>query len=376
MNTFQSKPSAFILFLFVGLFSCNNGNVFVPDTGYEYRVPEQIDDGWEVSSLDAVGMDTEMITSLTNQIINGQFKGIHSMIVVKNGILVHEVYFGGYTRSSLQTMYSITKSVSSALIGIAIDQGFIQGVDEQVLSFFPEYEIVELEEQVINLEHLLTLTSGLEWDETSYPYSDPRNSEYQMVASDDWIRYVLERPMKDEPGTRFVYNTGSVHLISGIIRNTSGMFTNVFAEKYLFQHLSISEYEWNTDPQGHPCTGGTNQGLRLKARDVAKFGYLFMHEGKWKDKQLVPETWIQESTQKHVDLDNGRGLGYLWWTGAFIFGGRRIDHFYATGYGGQSLHIVPELDLMIVLLCWDQAQDADIFGPMFMIYEAALLKKV
>lgn len=359
-----------ILFLCL-LVSCKDTMNVEPNL-YTYQMPAQLDDGWNISSLKEEGMDTGVIEQVTSKIMSKQFRGIHSLLIVKNGVLVHEAYFEDYQRNSLHTIYSITKSISSALIGIAIDQGLIHSVEDTILSFFPQYNIQDFTKQKIKLHHLLTLTSGLSWDEKSYPYSDPRNTETQMVATNDWMKFVLERPIQSDPGMEWVYNTGSVHLLSGIIKRASGMLADQFAEQTLFQPLGIQSYEWNKDPQGHPCTGGTLQGLRLKSRDTAKFGYIFLNKGKWKDKQIVPETWVEESTRKHVDFGDDSGFGYLWRTGSLIVNGRKIFHFYAAGYGGQTIHIVPELDLMIVFTCWDKAQDADIFLPMLLVYSAIL----
>ena len=364
------KKVILIHFLIIPLlYSCEKKNeIILPE--YTYEMPEQLDDGWTVSSLDMEGMDTEKIEQVTRQIMGGQFAGIHSLIIVRNGKLVHEAYFDDYDRSDLQTVYSITKSISSALIGIAIDDGLIHSENDTILSFFPEYSIQNQIKKNIKLHHLLTLTSGFEWDEKNYPYSDPRNTETQMVAEDDWMKFVLDQPMMSTPGTEWVYNTGSVHLLSGIIKHTSGMFVDAYAEQELFKPLGIQSYEWNKDPQGYPCTGGTQQGLRLKSRDVAKFGYIFLNEGKWDNLQVVPEAWVKTSTSKHVDISSEQGFGYLWRTGAQTFKGKIIPHFYAAGYGGQTIHIAPELDLMIVFTCWDEAQDASIYLPMIWIYSA------
>ena len=353
------------------LLACKEEMTVEPNL-YTYQKPEPLNDGWVVSSLQKEGMDTGIIEQVTSNIMSKQFRGIHSLLIVKNGALVHETYFENYQRSSLHTVYSITKSISSALIGIAIDQGLIHSVEDTVLSFFPQYSIQDPNKKKIQHRHLLTLTSGFAWDEKSYPYSDPRNTETQMVATNDWMKFVLERPIQSDPGNEYVYNTGSVHLLSGIIKRASGMYADMFAEQTLFQPLGINEYEWNKDPQGFPCTGATLQGLRLRLRDIAKFGYLFLNRGLWQDQQVVPETWVEESTRKHVDINDNRGCGYLWWTGSFTVNGREIPNFYAAGYGGQTIHIIPELDLMIVFTCWDEAQDADIFLPMLMIYSAIL----
>lgn len=343
-------------------------------TRYIHKAPPQLDDGWRASTLSAEGLDEDLITDMTQRIIDGKFRGIHSVIIAKNGALVHEAYFKEYDRDSLHRIHSITKSITSALIGIAVEKGFIEGVDEPISAFFPEYQgaFQDPRKRTIKLKHILTLTSGLDWDERSYPYSDPRNSEYRQVTSDDWMEYVLERPVADEPGTKWVYNTGSVHLLSGVIKNATGMYTKEFTKKYLFKPLGITKFEWNQDPQGNQCTGGTHGGLRLRTRDVAKFGQMILNGGDWNGKQVIQKEWVKESTRRHLTVQGNRGLGYLWWQDSFVIRGKKIDYFYAAGYGGQSITIAPELDLMLVLTCWTKAQDAAILGPILMTLNAAL----
>ena len=365
------KP-ALLLCFFLLMYSChkNDGDEPLPD--YTYQIPESLDDGWDVASLSSQGMDIGAVEQVTRMIKGEQFRGIHSLLIIRNGKLVHEVYFKDYHRGSLHTVFSITKSVSSALVGIAVEEGLIKSIDDTVLSFFPQYSIQDPAKQKIQLHHILTLTAGFAWDEKTYPYSDPRNTETKMVATDDWMRFVLEQPMKSDPGSEWVYNTGSVHLLSGILWQASGMYADVFTEQLLFQPLGIQDYEWNKDPKGHPCTGGTLQGLRMQSRDVAKFGYLFLDGGRWQGRQVVPENWVEKSTRKHVDLDDERGFGYLWRTDSHTLNGKDIPHFFAAGYGGQTIHIAPELDLMMVFTCWGEEQDADIFLPMLMIYDSII----
>ncbi len=341
---------------------------------YVYQVPAQLEDGWKTSSLDAVGIDTEPIALLTSQIMDGQYAGIRSLLIVKNGALVHEVYFDGYDRDSLHAIFSITKSVTSALIGIAIEQGFIGGADVKLLSLLPEYAAQAGDERkhAITLEHLLTMTPGLEWDESTHPYSDPGNSHYHLNRADDWMAYVISRPLKDTPGTQFAYNTGAVHLMSAIIKASTGQYANQFAREHLFGPLDIVNYNWPTDPQGYPYTGGSYGGLRLKARDLAKFGYLYLNRGKWNGKQVIPQDWVAASTQTRVELAPGQGYGYLWWLGSFEIKGRQLKVVNAEGLGGQLINLVPELDLMVVFTSWEQEQGADIAGPLMTIYEAVL----
>jgi CubicO group peptidase (beta-lactamase class C family) len=345
-----------------------------PQQRYVYEAPEQLDDGWKVSTLEAEGMKADIITRFTNQVINGKLKGIHSILIVKNGSIVHEVYFGPYHRESLHTLYSITKSVTSGLIGVAIDNGYIGGVDETVKALLPEYaaNIKETRFKDVTIEQLLTMTCGLDWDEWSHSYCDPKNSEYPQVRSSDWVKHVLELPMRDEPGSRWVYNTGGVHVLSAVIKSRTGQHAKEFAKRYLFEPLGITRYSWNTDPRGYSCSGGTRGGLKLRTRDVAKFGMLYMRGGKWNGKRVISEEWVHASTTNHVSTVRNTGYGYLWWLSTLTIKNRPINMISGQGYGGQLLALVPDLDLMYVITSWGREEDADIFGPVVMIVNSAL----
>jgi len=339
-----------------------------------YQVPDKLDDGWEISSLVVEGLDEFLINEMTIRLLDGRFKGIHSMVIAKNGCLIYELYLKEFTAESLHQIHSITKSISSTLIGIAIDKGFIESVEVPIHKFFSGQKNAFRDslKRRIRLKHLLTLTSGIDWAERQYPYSNPKNNEYHMVRSKDWIGYVLKLPMRDEPGTKWEYNTGSAHLLSGIIKQATGQFADKFAEKYLFELLEIKKYEWNRDPKGFPCTGGTHGGLRMRTRDVAKIGQVFLNQGKWKNLRVVSDDWVKLSTQRHYDPPEYNALGYLWWHQSFMIRGTKIRSIYGAGYGGQSLTLIPDLDLIIVLTCRTQPKDAMIFGPLLMTINAAL----
>jgi CubicO group peptidase (beta-lactamase class C family) len=343
-------PFVLIIFIF-GL----SKRLYLQNTGEEYRIPIKLNDGWEVASLSDVGIDTEKIVQITKEIRNNErFNGIHSMLVVKDGKLVHEAYFWGNQRNSPHVLASITKSVTSTLIGIAIDKKFIKNVDESVVSLLPQYNkiIKDPRKRAITLRHLLTMSSGLEWKESGYSYNALENSEYQMVDSEDWIKYVLSKPLDVTPGTQFLYNTGGIHLLSAVIKSATGLKTNQFAEKYLFEPLGIYAYQWNTDSTGHPCTGGTDGGLGLRTRDIAKFGWLFLRDGKWKGKQVISKDWIKLATQKHIQIPRRREhYGFCWWPGSMRRGGKEVDYVASFGYGGQTLYMIPELDLILVFTC-------------------------
>jgi CubicO group peptidase (beta-lactamase class C family) len=322
---------------------------------YSYQVPPPLSDGWEVSSLDAEGIDTASIEALTRQMITeDRFVNVLSMAIVRNGKLVHEAYSPYCQRNTLHVVASVTKSVSSTLIGIAIDKGFIESADARVLDLLPELAPAAAAPgfERITLKHLMTMTSGLEWYEHGYSYNDPKNSEYRMVESEDWVRYVLSRPVRDPPGETFLYNTGGIHLLAAIIKSTTGLHVNEFAEEHLFHPMGIHAYQWNRDPKGFPCTGGTDGGVGLRTRDIAKLGWLYLGDGTWKGKRIVSRRWVEKATARHQRMPQGGNYyGYNWFSGTRVFGGKSYDFVASFGYGGQTLILVPELDLIVVFTC-------------------------
>lgn len=350
------------------------GGVGEAETAYVYSRPEQLDDGWKVSTLETEGIDTETIELLTSRIHNNKYKHIYSMAIVKNGALVHEAYFNGRDRNSRIKLHSITKSVTSMLIGIAIENREIGGLDETVMTYLPNYGryVDDPRKNAITLKHILTLKTGWRWDEESAIYDDAENSHYWMEESDDWLKYVIEQPIENEPGERFVYNTGAVHLLSGVIRNATGMYADRYAETFLLRPLGITEYKWIKDVKGYPCTGGSNGGLCLNARDLAKIGLMVMRGGQWNGRQVVPQEWLDEAVRGQFQVGTIQKFGYLWWSGSIKIKGKKLDYVQASGYGGQLLHLVPEIDLIIVFQSWSRDEGADILAPLLMTYKAAL----
>jgi len=344
---------------------------------YEYSPPVEHGDGIPVSTIQAENMNQQLITKATQSIIGEKYEGIHSILVLKNGKLVYENYFQGFDETMFHRIFSISKSVTSILIGIAIDQGFIESVDAPLYSFFPEYPeaMDDPRKEKLTLRHVLTMTAGYDWDEWTHSYSEPENTETQMVSTKNWVKFLLCLPMKYEPGEEWIYNTGSIHCLGAVINKATGMNTDKFAEKYLFEPLGIENYSWNKDYKGFVAAGGTWGGLRLRSRDLAKIGILFRDKGVWDGKRVVSEKWVTESTKHQTGNASDREFGYLWWRGNFELHGKSYDHYYGAGYGGQSLHYCPELDIMIIITSWGREQDADILGPTLMIYNAAVKGK-
>jgi CubicO group peptidase (beta-lactamase class C family) len=304
-------------------------------------------DEWHTASLDSVGIDKEKIAELTKKIEDRTFNGIHSLLIVKDNKLVYEKYFNGFNADDLHPVFSVTKSISSALTGIAIDLKFLKDEHVMLKQFFNGNKGIDWgdKKDEITIKDILTMTSGLEWEE-SIPYSNWRNSHNKMARSGDWIKYVLNLPMAAAPGSRFNYNTGTSNLLAIIIEKATGMSVDNFAKKYLLDPLGIEDYKWYRNPAGKPCTGGSKGGIFLRPRDMARIGYLYLNKGKWKGQTIVSESWVEKSTGAQ---SRKGGYGYLWWRSAAYSEGRSIPFYIAIGYGGQRIYVIPGLDMVVVI---------------------------
>jgi CubicO group peptidase (beta-lactamase class C family) len=316
---------------------------------YVHLVPEKTDDGWETSSLSEEGIDPEKVNELMSNILNGNFPYIHSVLLIKNGKLVLEEYFYGYSRGTKHLIASDTKSLTSILVGIAIDKQMISDVDKKVYEFFPEYRGTRWIDQKydITLRHVLTMTAGLDWDEITNPHPHPKNPNTGMYRTDHPVKYILDKRKIASSGKRWNYNSGLTVLLGGIIRNTSGLYADEFAEKYLFGPLGIKDYHWYKHPDG---TVFTNGDLLLRPRDMAKIGYMMLRKGKWKGKQIVSREWVDESTKVHVahGVPFGRKYGYQWHRGEAVINNQVFETYFASGTGGQYIFVFPRLDLVVV----------------------------
>ena len=323
-------------------------------TEYQYNVPEKYEDGWEVSSLAAEGMDQDAISEMIRKVLSGYYEDIHSIVLVKNGKLVLEEYFYGYDRNKLDDMHSVTKSITSILVGIAQDQGLFSSSDQRVYEFFPKFSQTAWisEKRDISVDHLLTMTAGIDWEEEKYSYSDSRNSLIAMWMSQDPIGFVLNRKQLYPPGEVFKYNGGLTHLLGVMIKNTTDSYIDKYGDSQLFKPLGIHQYTWGHHQDGTVDTGG---GLRLSPTNMAKIGYTFLNGGKWKGKQIVSSEWVTLSTKPRVNPQHvfGSGYGYQWWCGESNLAGREIKTFFAAGRGGQYIFVVPELELIAVFTGWN-----------------------
>jgi CubicO group peptidase (beta-lactamase class C family) len=327
-----------------------------------YRAPEQTDDGWQMVSLDEVGIDQAEIDQAVALVQDNTYQNVHAILIVKDGKLAFETYFSGYTwdyngdqyrgeyvdfdRDTLHNLASVTKSFTSALIGIAIDKGFIQSVDEKVCDFFPGYaNLCDEGKKRITLEHLLTMTSGLQWNEMEVPLSDTHNDLIQLFLVPDPIGYILAKPIVSEPGTDWYYSGGNTNLLGEVIREATGLRMDDFAAQYLFAPLGITDYEWDhINPDVIHASGN----LELRPRDMAKLGDLYLNGGVWNGERVLSEEWIEASTKEYASTPWEDGYGYQWWRKTYRSENVSVDAFYANGWGGQRITVFPSLDMVVV----------------------------
>ena len=295
--------------------------------------------GWLLSTPESQGMDStplaEALAFARQREIN-----IHSLLIVRNGFLVLDAYFYPYRHGPSHDVASVTKSITSVLVGIAIDRGYLRGADQPVLDTFPGRSVQNLDDQKrsLTLAHLLTMTSGLD---CRYEPAEPTLRE--MMHSPEWVSFMLDLPMVAKPGSEFVYCSGGFHLLSGIINQTTGQSAFEFARAGLFGPLGIKDVSWPSGPQGVSRGWGD---LRMQPQDMAKIGYLFLKQGRWNAGQVLSPTWVSKSTQPLIELRGGeQSYGYGWW----VYPKRNPMIYEALGRGGQRISVCPEKNLVAVL---------------------------
>jgi CubicO group peptidase (beta-lactamase class C family) len=288
---------------------------------------------WSTSSPEAQGLDSQKLAEMLAA-IDEQQPDLHSLLIIRNGYLVSENYFGSYQPDTRHQLYSVTKSFIATLIGIALDQGYIKGIDQRIVDFFPGSTFDNLDEQksAMTLEDTLTMRTGLAWEEGDPAYR-------ALYMSPDWVKYMLDEPMDSAPGTQFNYCSGCSHLLSAIVQETTEMNPRDFADQVLFKPLGITNVRWDTNGAGTPIGGW---GLQLTPRDMAKLGYLYLRHGQWDGQQIVPAQWVDDATRSHTATDGDLGYGYQWWTYP------SLKAYTALGRGGQTIFVIPEFDLIVV----------------------------
>jgi len=316
-----------------------------------------VGDEWPTASPSDSGLVADRLTALSADVRGGKFDKIGSVLIARHGKLVYEEYFDGDAATPRDTR-SATKSITDVLIGTAIDQRKLSGVDAKVLDLLPErkraMQNADPRKAAITIEDLLTMSSPLECDDWN---DASRGNEERMYLVEDWTQFVLDLPIrgrmhlgeKPQPppfGRNFSYCTGGVFVLSEVLQRVTGTRTDKYAQAKLFDPLNIASATWVYSPLGIPQTGG---GLRLSSRDLLKIAQLYLGGGRWHGAQIVSEAWVKASTRPHAQIDATTNYGYLWWLKSFGPADRQFAAFLMTGNGGSKIVAFPELDMAAVI---------------------------
>jgi CubicO group peptidase (beta-lactamase class C family) len=322
-----------------------------------------------------------VVAQLDHAVRRGEFPNLHAVVVARHGKLVLERYYEGaderwgqplgtiaFGPAVKHDVRSISKSVVGLLYGIALAEGRVPTLDQPLVDQFPAYQDLASDpaRRRMTIAHALTMTLGTEWDET-LPYSDRRNSEIAMEFAADRYRFVLERPLVATPGSRWVYNGGATAVLAHLIARGTGERLHDFARARLFGPLGIFDTEWVLGLNGEPSAAS---GLRMRPRDLARIGQLVLERGRWGERQVVPAAWLEESFATRVAAEDGLEYGYHWWLGRGRADGR--PWIAGFGNGGQRLNIVPDLDLVVVILAGNYNQPDAWEVPVAVISEILL----
>ncbi len=292
------------------------------------------DDLWRVSSLADQGIDEAVLAAGLAQLEQSPTR--RSLILMRRGTIVYEEYYNGSHRADSNNIASVSKSMLSALVGIAMDQGHFLTAEDHIADHLPGYFAAsdDPRKRTLTIRHMLTMTHGLAWEENE--------AGRLLNRSGDWAAAVLRLPISNEPGALFHYSTGASQVMSAVLTAATGMSTCEFAHRFLFAPLGIEAEFWGVDPAGSFAGGHS---VSMTARELARFGQLYLDEGRWQGEQIVPGWWVAASTSPRVDIgDNYAGYGYYWWLN--LIG--TYDMFSALGAGGQILHVIPALEIVMV----------------------------
>lgn len=299
---------------------------------------------WETEDPGKHGLDKDGIEDL-----HDMMKGSKAlaMLTIKDGVIVDEFYNEGYDKDSTFPFHSCSKSVTGTLIGIAMEQGYIESIEDPISKYLPQAQnLSDTRKAAITIRDLLTNQSGLDWDEwNSYDVWT------QFRSADNWVEFILNRELVYEPGTHFTYSTGNTHLLSAILQSAVGKNQLEYAREVLLDPLGMDSVSWSSDPQG--ITDGGN-GIVMTVRDAARFGQMCLQGGVWQDERIVPLKWLTESTTAKNDGygDLNGSYGYQWWMRDY----KGYDMYYAYGFGGQYIFVVPELNLVNVITSNNSSQ--------------------
>jgi CubicO group peptidase (beta-lactamase class C family) len=338
----------YIIFILIISYSCRHN-----ETAF-FESPEQLNDGIQTTTLKDVRINERYIKLLQDSINSGIYPNIHSVLLLRNNKLVYEQYWNGHDenrrtnfvgqtvhhRDSLHDIRSITKSITSAAVMLALNQGKIKNLDQRLFDFFPAFsKYAEGKKKDITIRHLLTMTSGLNWQES---YNDSLKIHDVSYAMD----YILRQPLVNVPGSKFSYNSASSQLLAQIVEKATGMDIEKFTVRHLFEPLGITNFDWTIEKNDLICAWA---GLRLRSRDMLKFGMLYLNNGKWNDKQIISSNLVEESMRTHIYSEEPYGYGYQFWTLVDSVQNQPVKTIEASGNGGQKIEINKEGNFILVI---------------------------
>lgn len=325
--------------------------------GANAQSPSMPTAGWPTASPAESGLSDTRLRALDAAIRSAEFKKIGSVLVARHGKLIYEGYFDG-DAATLRDTRSATKSITDVLIGIAIDEHKLSGVDAKVLALLPQrasgIQNPDPRKAAITVADFLTMSSPLECDDWN---DASRGNEERMYLVEDWAQFILDLPIRgrmhageqvEAPpyGRYFSYCTGGVFTLSEVLQKVTGMRTDRYAREKLFEPLGITNVEWVYSPMNVPQTGG---GLRLTSRDLLKIAQLYLNGGEWQAKRIVSEAWVHDSTRPHAQIDEATEYGYLWWLKSFKSGEKSYPVFFMSGNGGNKVVAISGLDMAVVI---------------------------
>jgi CubicO group peptidase (beta-lactamase class C family) len=334
---------------------------------YSYTIPQTADDGWEVASAGEEGLSSDGLVDMMAYLGSVPGHNIHSLLIIKGNKLVFEEYFEGYLysnsppgsngdfiqydRETDHYLASVSKSITSVIFGTAIKEGYITNVDTLLRDVLPEYQdILTGQKADITLEHLLTMSSGLHWDEWSSSFENPENDVVALFHEEDPIEYILSKHMINDPGEEFLYNSGGTNVLGAVIERITGMGLLEFGNLYLFDPLGVQGGMWERMAAGYMFASG---GIYLRPREQAKIAYLFLNNGYWGESKILTEDWIVASSAEHIEpnslIPQAHAYGYQWWIMDYQLGVQIYECFFAAGWGDQYIFIFPDQEMIVVV---------------------------
>ena len=290
---------------------------------------------WRTSTPEAQGLDSEALIALFDQ-VKARGLPIHSLQIVRYGHLVLDAYFFPFLQGERHDVASVTKSITTTLVGVALDRGAIPSLETAVFPLLDSRPPTDVRRQQILLRHLLTNSSGLDCGRANF-----EAEMLAMAAAEDWLQFAFDLPMREAPGVRFAYCSPGFHLLSALISRCTGLAAEDFARQNLFAPLGLTDVRWPRDPQGISQGAGD---LQLRPTDLLKVGYLFLRQGEWDGRQIVSRQWIEQATRRQIETPSSEDYGFGWWVSRDLPG-----IYQAAGRGGQRLIVWPAKDIVVVM---------------------------